>query len=172
MEVPPARDPLARGRLRGIVVSAVRAARDERREERVRGTGPRITLAVALSVVMATTALADQPVEAARYRVRHGGRVSLEYFEREHTFERFNSRKAARLDSNLAWVDDEKPHRGQVDIAFTGQRRLLLITQTPDGRWFCSVTSGGGDQETGAGIASQRSTLITSAFTRDRNCSL
>ena len=68
----------------------------------VRGTGYRIVLAIALSIVMATAALADQPAKAARYRVQHGGRVSLEYFEREHTFERFNSRKAARLESNLA----------------------------------------------------------------------
>ena len=117
----------------------------------VRGTGYRIALAISLSIVMATAAFADQPAKAARYRVQRGGRVSLEYFDREHTFERFNSRKAARLDPNLAWVDDEKPHRGKVDIAFTGQRRLLLITQTPAGRWFCSVTSGGGDQETGSG---------------------
>ena len=108
------------------------------------------TLALVLLVVAATAASAG-PAKAARYRVRHGGKVALEYFERRHTFERFNSQKAARLEANLGWVDGDKPHRGQVDIAFTGERRLLLITSTWTGRWFCTVTTGGGNQTAGNG---------------------
>ena len=114
------------------------------------------TLAVVLLVVAITTAaVADRPKKAARYRVRHGGKVALAYFERRHTFERFNSQKAARLEPNLSWVDGETPHRGQVDIAFTGERRLLLITSTYTGRWFCTVTSGGGKQRSGSGQSFQ-----------------
>jgi hypothetical protein len=116
-----------------------------------RGTGYRVTLAIALSVVLATAAYADRPARDARYRVRHGGKVALEYFGRERTFEGFDSHKAARLEPNLGWVDGEKPHRSQVDIVSAGARRLLLITETPSGRWFCSVTTGGGDQDAGSG---------------------
>jgi hypothetical protein len=110
-----------------------------------------IALVAALSFVTATASFADQPVKDARYRVRHGGKVALGYFERKGTFERFNSRKAARLESNLAWVDHREPKAAQVDIAFRGQHRLLLITRTPAGRWFCTVTTGSGNQTTGTG---------------------
>ncbi len=110
-----------------------------------------LALAIAIIVTLASVAVADRPVKAARYRVRHGGRVALVYFERKGTFERFNSSKAERLESNLAWVDHTKPFRAQVDIAFAGERRILLITSTYTGRWFCTVTDGGGDQTAGSG---------------------
>jgi hypothetical protein len=110
-----------------------------------------IVLAVALVVTMATTA-SSGPIQDARYRVRHGGKVALDYFERRATFERFNSRKAERLEPNLGWVDRREPTDGaQVDIAFRGPRRLLLITRTLGGRWYCTVTSGGGEQAAGRG---------------------
>jgi hypothetical protein len=109
-----------------------------------------VALAVVLSLTMATGAQAG-PVKDARYRVRHGGKVALPYFGRKGTFERFNSRKADRLESNLAWIDHRQPADGaQVDIAFTGERRLLL-TRTLGGRWFCTVTSGSVKQRAGSG---------------------
>jgi hypothetical protein len=115
----------------------------------------RFAPSVALALVLAlTTAMAAEagPAKDARYRVRHGGKVALTYFEREGTFERFNSRKADRLEPNLGWIDHREPTDGaQVDIAFTGERRLLLITRTLGGRWFCTVTSGSGDQTAGDG---------------------
>ena len=108
-----------------------------------------LTFALLLAVATATEA---GPRRDARYRVRHGGRVALDYFERKGTFERFNSTKAERLESNLAWIDHREPVDGaQVDIAFTGERRLLLITRTLGGRWFCTVTSGSGEQTAGRG---------------------
>ena len=81
----------------------------------------------------------------------HGGKVALQFFERKATFEGFNSRKAKRLEPNLAWVDDRRPRTAQVDIAFAGRRRLLLITRVPEGRWFCTVTRGSGSQTAGDG---------------------
>jgi hypothetical protein len=94
------------------------------------------------------------PVKDARYRVRHGGKVALRYFDRKGTFERFNSSKADRLEPNLAWVDHREPtDGGQVDIAFSGARRLLLITRTLGGRWFCTVPTGSGNQTAGAGAS-------------------
>jgi hypothetical protein len=110
------------------------------------------TLAVALAVMTVTAASAEGPIKDARYRVRHGGRVALDYFERKGSFEGFNSRKAERLESNLAWVDHRKPTDGaQVDIALTGKHRLLLITRTLVSRWFCTVTHGSGRQISGRG---------------------
>jgi hypothetical protein len=80
--------------------------------------------------------------------------VVLTYFERKGTFERFNRSKANRLEPNLAWVDHQEPvDGGQVDIAFGGARRLLLITRTLGGRWFCTVTTGSGNQTAGAGAS-------------------
>jgi hypothetical protein len=61
-----------------------------------------IVLAVALTVTMATTASAGA-VKDARYRVRHGGKAALKYFERTGTFERFNSRKAGVARRPLRW---------------------------------------------------------------------
>jgi hypothetical protein len=111
-----------------------------------------IALVAALSFMTATASSADQPVKDARYRVRHGGKVALTYFDRKGTFERFNSRKAHRLEPNLAWIDHREPTDGaQVDIAFRGERRLLLITRTVAGRWFCTVTTGSGNQTAGGG---------------------
>jgi hypothetical protein len=110
-----------------------------------------VSLVAALWFMTATVSFADQPETDARYRVRHGGKVALSYFERKGTFERFNSRKAHRIEPNLAWVDHREPKAAQVDIAFRGERRLLLITRTVAGRCFCTVTSGSGSQIAGAG---------------------
>jgi hypothetical protein len=112
--------------------------------------------AVALTTILASLgpvqAGASTERQAARYRVRHGGKVALDYFESERTFEGFDSRKAKRLESNLEWIDHRRPTDGaQVDVAFTGERRLLLITRTLGGRWFCTVTSGDGTQTAGRG---------------------
>jgi hypothetical protein len=112
-----------------------------------------VALATMLALTLATAAEAG-PVKDARYRVRHGGKVALRYFERKGTFERFNSGKADRLEPNLAWVDHREPtDGGQVDIEFSGARRLLLITRTLGGRWFCTVTTRSGDQTAGAGAS-------------------
>jgi hypothetical protein len=115
----------------------------------------RFSLSVALALVLAiTTAIGAEagPARDARYRVRHGGKVALTYFQRKGSFERFNSDKADRLEPNLAWIDHDEPtDAAQVDIAFTGERRLLLITRTLGGRWFCTVTSGSGEQRAGHG---------------------
>lgn len=111
-----------------------------------------LVLVLVLSATMTPTALADAPVRDAHYRVRHGGKVAIGYFEEQGSFERFNSRKAARLEPNLGWVDDRRPTDGAtVDIAFAGERRLLLITRTLGGRWFCSVTTGSGALTMGRG---------------------
>ncbi len=111
-----------------------------------------IIVAVALAITSASAALADRPVKDARYRVRHGGTVAIEYFESKRTFEGFDSRKAKHLESNLGWIDHRRPTDGaQVDIAFAGARRLLLVTRTLDGPWFCTVTSGSGTQIPGSG---------------------
>jgi hypothetical protein len=112
-----------------------------------------VAITTTLALTLATAAEAG-PVKDARYRVRHGGKVALRYFERKGTFERFNSSKADRLETNLAWVHHREPSDGgQVDIAFAGPRRLLLITRTLGGRWFCTVTSGSGDRTAGAGVS-------------------
>jgi hypothetical protein len=63
-------------------------------------------LAATVTAASAASARADRPVKDARYRVRHGGKVALQFFERKATFEGFNSRKAKRLEPNLAWADD------------------------------------------------------------------
>jgi hypothetical protein len=117
----------------------------------MRRIGTTFALVVVFVITTATVSFADRPVKDARYRVRHGGKVALSYFEKQGTFEGFNSRKAERLESNLAWVDHQKPQRAQVDIAFTGERRLLLITRTLAGRRFCTVTTGSGTQTAGSG---------------------
>jgi hypothetical protein len=110
--------------------------------------GLSIALAVALAVTTTTSAPAG-PLKDARYRVRHGGKVALDYFATKGTFDRFNSREAERLESNLAWIDHREPTDGaQVDIAFTGKQRLLLITRTLAGRWFCTIMRGRGGTQT------------------------
>ena len=112
-----------------------------------------VAITTALLLTLATAGVAG-PVKDARYRVRQGGKVALRYFDRKGTFERFNSSKAGRLEPNLAWVDRREPaDGGQVDIAFGGARRLLLITRTLGGRWFCTVTTGRGNQTAGAGAS-------------------
>jgi hypothetical protein len=118
----------------------------------LRRSGRVVALAMLLASIGASNAGAATQAEAesARYRVRHGGKVALDHFESERTFETFDSRAAKRLESNLAWVDRRKPtDGGQVDIAFAGARRLLLITRTLDGTWFCTVTDGSGRQTLG-----------------------
>jgi hypothetical protein len=107
-------------------------------------------IAAALTALTVTVALGG-PAKDARYRVRHGGNVALVYFERRGSFETFTARKAERLEPNIRWIDDRQPAGAQVDIAFAGARRILLVTRTLNGRWLCTVTYGSGDQTAGQG---------------------
>jgi hypothetical protein len=109
-------------------------------------------LAVALAIMTTTAASASQEERNARYRVRHGGRVAFHYFERKGSFETFTSRKADRLEPNIGWIDHREPtDAGHVDIEFAGKHRILLITRTLGGRWFCTITRGSGDRTLGRG---------------------
>jgi hypothetical protein len=115
--------------------------------------GLNTALAVALAVMTTSTAAsASQETKNARYRVRHGGKVAFHYFERKGSFDTFTSRKADRLEPNLGWIDHREPtDAGHVDIEFAGKHRVLLVTRTLSGRWFCTITRGSGDQTRGQG---------------------
>jgi hypothetical protein len=120
----------------------------------MRRLGLSTAFAVAVVVMTATAATASQETKNARYRVRHGGKVAFHYFERKGSFETFTSRKAERLEPNLGWIDHREPSdAGHVDIEFAGKRRVLLVTRTLSGRWFCSITQGSGDQTRGQGLS-------------------
>jgi hypothetical protein len=102
--------------------------------------------AVAVLIVVVPVPAQATPVREARWRVRHGAHVALQYHDRHHTFHAFTARRALMLEPDLMWADDGYGLRGEVEITYKDDRKILLITRTPRRfRWFCTLTRGNGD---------------------------
>ena len=105
-----------------------------------------VALAVIVSLIVCAVPARATPVREARWRVRHGARVAIEYDDRHGTFHAFTARRAEMLEPELMWEDDGYGLHGEVEITFKDDRKILLITRTPRRfRWFCSLTRGNGD---------------------------
>ncbi len=97
--------------------------------------------AALVAVVLAVGVLPLAPARAgaaksAQSRLRNGLAAALTFYTDADTFTGFDAAQGGNIEPSLDWVDATEPAGQQVDVQFVGDQKVLLVSRTPDGRFF------------------------------------